>query len=167
MWHILAFALLSGIFAQAPPAPRPGPEHARLENLTGRWIVEGEAGGEKFTRTENCEWFTGGFHLICRSEVTDGTGAAVSGQSIIGYDPDEKEYTFYFISSTGTAVSMRGSVDGRVWTWIGELRVRGGLMKARTTITDQSPTAYTFTMEGSFAGGPWMLIEEGRGTKSP
>jgi len=163
---VLAIALLSGALAQAPPARRPGPERARLESLAGRWTIEGETGGEKFTRTENCEWFTGGFHLICRSDVV-GAADGVKGQSIIGYDADEKVYTFYFISSTGTAVSMRGSVDGRVWTWIGELHVRGGLMKARTTITDQSPTSYTFTMEGSFAGGPWVVLEEGRGTKSP
>src|SRR5262249_34484496 len=164
---MLAIALLGGVFAQAPAAPRPGPEHARLVGLTGQWTIEGEAGGEKFTRTENCDWFAGGFHLICRSEAIGGTGVAVKGQSIIGYDRDEKKYTFYFISSTGTAVSMRGTVGGRVWTWIGELRVRGGLMTARTTITDQSPIAYSFTMEGSFAGGPWVVLEEGRGTKSP
>jgi hypothetical protein len=162
----LAIALLSGVFAQAPPAHRPGPEHARLESLAGRWTIEGEAGGERFTRTENCEWFAGGFHLICRSDVA-GAADGVKGQSIIGYDADEKAYTFYFISSTGTAVSMRGSVSGKVWTWIGDLHVRGGLMKARTTITDQSPTSYTFTMEGSFADGPWIVLEEGRGTKSP
>ena len=53
-----------------------------------------------------------------------------------------KIYTFYFISSTGTAIFMRGTVDGRVWTWSGELRVGAELMKARTTITDQSPTSY-------------------------
>jgi hypothetical protein len=162
----LAIALLSVVFAQAPSSRQPGPEHARLESLAGRWTIEGEAGGEAFTRTEHCEWFTGGFHLICRSEVA-GAAGGVTGQSIIGYDGDEKAYTFYFISSTGTAVSMRGSVSGNVWTWIGELRVRGGLMTARTTITDQSPTAYTFTMEGSFAGGPWVVLEAGRGTKSP
>jgi Protein of unknown function (DUF1579) len=162
---VLAVALLSGLFAQAP-ARQPGPEQARLESLAGRWTIEGEAGGERFTRTETCDWFTGGFHLICRSEVT-GAADGVKGQSIIGYDSDEKAYTFYFISSTGTAVTMRGSVSGTVWTWIGDLHVRGGLMKARTTITDRSPTSYTFTMEGSFEGGPWIILEAGRGTKSP
>ena len=145
--------------------PIPGPEHARLENLAGRWVVEGESGGDRFTRSEVCEWFDGRFHLICRSEAAAASGI-VKGQSIIGYDADAKSYTFYFISSTGTSIFMRGAVAGQVWTWNGELRVGGELMKARTTITDESPSAYVFRMEGSFGDGPWMLLEEGRGTKA-
>jgi hypothetical protein len=143
----------------------PGPEEARLENLAGQWTIEGESGGDRFTRSESCEWFAGRFHLICRSEAAATTGV-VKGQSIIGYDRDAKIYTFYFISSIGTSIFMRGTVAGDVWTWNGELRVGGELMKARTTITDQSPTSYIFKMEGSFRDGPWMLLEEGRGTKA-
>ena len=158
-------SLLAGSALSQTPRPTPGPEQARLANLAGRWTIEGESGGDRFTRTETCEWFAGGFHLICRSEVVGAVGA-VKGQSIIGYDPDGNIYTFYFISSTGTAIFMRGTVDGQVWTWNGELRVGGELMKARTTITDQSPSSYTFRMEGSFVGGPWILLEEGRGTKA-
>ena len=163
----LAFAL-SLLAADAPaqtPAPKPGPEHARLASLAGRWTIAGESQGARFTRTESCGWFAGGFHLICHSEAA-GPAGTVEGQSIIGYDPDDKTYTFYFISSTGTALLMRGAVTGPVWTWNGELRVGGELMKARTTITDESPTAYTFKLEGSFGTGPWMLLEEGRGTKT-
>ena len=61
---------------------------------------------------------------------------------------------------------MRGTVADDVWTWNGELLVGAELMKARTTITDQSPTSYIFKMEGSFGDRPWMLLEEGRGTKA-
>jgi Protein of unknown function (DUF1579) len=147
------------------PQRAPGPEHARLESLAGQWTIEGESRGDRFTRSETCEWFTGHFHLICQSEAAGATGV-VKGQSIIGYDSDAKNYTFYFISSIGTSVFMRGTVTGDVWTWSGELRVGGEVMKVRTTITDQSPTSYLFKMEGSFADGPWMLLEEGRGTKA-
>jgi len=145
--------------------PTPGPEHARLEALAGRWTIEGDSNGDRFTRSESCEWFDGRFHLICRSEAAAGTGV-VKGQSIIGYDAEAKLYTFYFISSAGTSIFMRGTVAGPVWTWTGELRVGGELMKARTTITDQSADAYVFKMEGSFGDGPWMLLEEGRGIKA-
>src|SRR5262245_32143735 len=145
--------------------PTPGPEQARLETLVGRWTIEGDSRGDRFTRSESCQWFDGRFHLICRSEAAAGAGV-VSGESIIGYDAEAKNYTFYFISSTGTSVFMRGTVAGAVWTWIGELRVGGELMKARTTITDQSADAYVFKMEGSFGDGPWILLEEGRGTRA-
>ncbi len=162
---MLAISLVAGSAWSQTPRPTPGLEQSRLENLAGRWTIEGESGGDLFTRTETCEWFAGRFHLICQSEVASATGA-VKGQSIIGYDPGESTYTFYFISSTGTGIFMRGTVAGPVWTWNGELRVGGEPMKARTTITDQSPTSYIFKMEGSFAGGPWILLEEGRGTKA-
>lgn len=154
--------IISLAHAQTPRTP--GPEHARLENLAGQWTIEGESRGDRFTRSETCEWFAGRFHLICRSEA-DGATGVVKGQSIIGYDADAKNYTFYFISSIGTSILMRGTVEGTVWTWNGELRVGGEMMKARTTITDQSPTSYSFKMEGSFGDGPWMLLEQGRGTK--
>ena len=163
---MLALSLLAVSAAAQTPRRTPGPEHARLEALAGRWTISGESGGDRFTRTETCEWFAGGFHLICQSQVAGAIGA-VKGQSIIGYDSGENTYTFYFISSAGTSIFMRGTVTGQVWTWNGELRVGGELMKARTTITDQSPTSYTFKMEGSFKGGPWILLEEGRGTKTP
>jgi len=161
----VAAALIAGRADTQTPRPAPGPEHARLENLAGRWTIEGESGGDRFTRSEVCEWFDGRFHLICRSEAAGASGV-VTGQSIIGYDADAKTYTFYFISSTGTSILMRGTVAGEVWTWNGELRVGGELMKARTTITDRSPSSYVFTMEGSFGDGPWTLLEEGRGTKA-
>jgi hypothetical protein len=168
MTRVLILALALGAFTtratgQTRP-PAPGPEHARLESLTGRWTIDGESQGDRFSRTESCEWFDGKFHVICRSEAAAASGT-VKGQSIIGYDAAEKTYTFYFVSSTGTAIFMKGTVSGPVWTWSGELTVAGEPMKARTTITDRSPSEYVFTMEGSFGGGPWMLLEEGRGVK--
>jgi hypothetical protein len=102
---VLAISLLAGSASSQTPRPTRGPEQSRLENLEGRWTIEGESGGDRFTRTETCEWFSGGFHLICRSDAA-GAGGAVKGQSIIGYDPEGKIYTFYFISSTGTAISV-------------------------------------------------------------
>jgi hypothetical protein len=162
---VVAVALLATPAHAQGARPTPGPEQARLESLVGRWTIEGESGGDRFARSERCEWFDGRFHLICRSEASAAAGV-VTGQSIIGYDADAKTYTFYFISSTGTSIFMRGTVAGPVWTWIGELRVGAELMKARTTITDQSADAYVFKMEGSFGDGPWLLLEQGRGTKA-
>src|SRR3989454_7285461 len=59
--------------AQAPAAaPKPGPEHQKLAYFAGRWsesadIKPGPMGpGGKMTETSTCEWFSGGFYLVCR-----------------------------------------------------------------------------------------------------
>ena len=59
-----AFLVLFAIVIAAqeqPPAPKPGPEHAKLAYFVGKWVSEAEVkpsafgpGGE-FTSTESCE----------------------------------------------------------------------------------------------------------------
>lgn len=151
--------------------PKPGPEQTRIGYFSGRWTTEGEAQptpmgpGGKFTETSTCEWFEGGFHLVCRSEGTGPTGAMKS-QSIMGYDPNQKTYTYYSISSMGEGELVRGTVSGKVWTWNLENMVEGKSMKIRFTITEESPTSYTFRGEASFDGAPWAVVTEGKATKA-
>ena len=60
------------VLAQAPPAPKPGPEHQKLAYFVGTWTNEGEmkpspmGPGGKITGKDTCEWFEGGFSVICR-----------------------------------------------------------------------------------------------------
>src|SRR6266699_213558 len=69
--------LVISIQAQAPQGPpKPGPEVKKLDYNIGTWNVEGEAKpfgpmpGGKFTATEKCEWYSGGFFVMCHSEGT-------------------------------------------------------------------------------------------------
>src|SRR5262249_28320854 len=77
---------------QAPSGPpKPGPQHKKLAYFAGKWVSEGETKpgpfgpGGKFTFSENCEWFSSGFALVCHSEgkMPEGT---VKGLSVLGYD---------------------------------------------------------------------------------
>lgn len=162
--------LVTGIFAQVP-APKPGAEQIRIGYFAGKWSLEGEAKpspmgpGGKVKAKETCEWFSGGFQLVCHSEGTSPRGSA-KGQSVMGYDPAEKTYTYYAISSLGDGFFVRGNVSGQVWTWNTETTVDGKQMKARVTITEESPTSYAFKMEASVDGGDWAVIEEAKATKS-
>src|SRR5262245_58306247 len=78
-------ALLSAQTAAQPP--RPGPEVQKLAVFAGRWTSDGEVKpgpmgpGGKMASTSNCEWFSGGFYLVCR---TNGTmaGAPMQGLGI-------------------------------------------------------------------------------------
>ena len=66
---LLVVALSTAVAAQ-PPAPAPGPEHKRLEAFAGTWKMEGTmepsplGPGGKFTGTETCRMFEGGYHLV-------------------------------------------------------------------------------------------------------
>ena len=71
----------ASIQAQAPQGPpKPGPEVKDLDYNVGTWKVEGEAKpfgpmpGGKFTSTEKCEWYSGGFFVMCHSEGTGPMG---------------------------------------------------------------------------------------------
>lgn len=174
MTHVLTAALATTLLATTVLAQttqrKPGPEHKRIAYFAGEWKFEGESKpspmspGGKVSGTETCEWFEGGFHLVCRSKGTGPLGP-VTGQSVMGYDQGEKTYTYYGISSLGDNFFVRGHADGKVWSWQTESKVEGKLMKARVTVTEESPTAYMFRMEASFDGGPMAVIEEGKATK--
>jgi hypothetical protein len=84
----------------------------------------------------------------------------------MGYDPNEKTYTYYANSSQGEGFFVRGNVSGMVWTWNSESKMDGKLVKIRVTVTEQSPTSYAFKLEGSFDGSPWAVLEEGKATKA-
>src|SRR5438445_8852553 len=86
---VLASACVVGGLAQAPSgAPKPGPEHQKLAYFAGKWVSEGETKASafgpamKFSFVETCEWFSGGFAIVCHSEGKMGEGA-VKGLSVM------------------------------------------------------------------------------------
>jgi Protein of unknown function (DUF1579) len=170
LFAALTAGLLSTPALAQPPARKPGEEEKRIGFFAGTWTFEGEVKASpmgpagKSSGRDTCEWFPGAFHLVCRGEGTSPMGTSKS-QSIFGYDPNEKTYTFYLNSSLGDGFFGRGNVSGKVWTWNFENKMEGKLMKGRVTITEESPTAYSFKTESSVDGGPWTLIEEAKARK--
>lgn len=155
--------------AQQPPATaKPGPEQKRLGYFVGDWSFQGEAKESpmgpagKFSATESCSSF-GGFHVVCRSKGTGPRGAS-TGQATMSYDAARKTYTYHAISSLGDVFFVRGQVDGKVWTWTDDITVEGKPLKIRATVTEESPTAYSFKLEAG-DGASMAVIEEGRATK--
>lgn len=159
----------SAVIAQQP-APKPGAEHKRIAYFAGQWSYQGEAKagplgpGGKITSTETCEWYAGGFQLVCRAKITGPRGKGTS-ESIMSYDLARKTYTLYAFSSHGDSFFVRGQVDGKVWTWADDMIIEGKSMKIRATITEETPTSYSFKLEGSADGGKMTIMEEGKATK--
>jgi hypothetical protein len=159
------------IQAQAPQGPpKPGPEVKRLAYNIGTWNIVGEAKpfgpmpGGKFTATEKCEWYSGGFFVTCRSEGAGPMGPA-KGVSFLGYDPNEKVYTYHEFTNTGEAIDSKGTVNGDTWNWTAESKMGDTKMSVRVTIKQVSKTEYTFKLEISQNGGEFSVVEEATGHK--
>jgi hypothetical protein len=158
--------------AQGQAAPKPGPEHAKLGYFVGVWNADGEAKsgpmgpGGKITSKDKCEWFEGGFSVICHSKGTSPMGPTKS-IGIIGYNAEEKVYTYYGVDNSGMTMSTvpRGTLDGDTWHYTDESLMGGQKVKTRVTIKEVSPTSYTFTMEAQGPDGKWMTMMESKNTK--
>jgi hypothetical protein len=170
----VALAWISAsLAAQAPQAPKPGPEHEKLGYFVGKWTSEGEmkpspfGPGGKMTMTETCNWFEGKFVVLCHSQGKGPMGA-VKGVAIMSYSTEEKVYTYYGADSTGMTMASvpRGTVQGDTWTYTDESTMGGQKVKSRFTMTVQSPTAYTFKWEMQGADGKWTSLMEGRAAKT-
>jgi hypothetical protein len=159
-------------FGQATPTqlPKPGPEVQKLAYYVGTWKTEGDItagplrGAFKFSETGTCEWFAGGFQIVCRHEGTRPAGN-VADLSIIAYDAEAKGYTYFTITSLGDTASVAGSLTGNRWTSLWNGKVDSKPARFRYTEVHVSPTSYTFKTERSIAGGPWRVLEEGTSTK--
>jgi hypothetical protein len=168
---LVALALSAAVTAQAPaPPPKPGPEIQKLAYFVGSWKYEGETKpgdfgpAGKFTGEETCDWFTGGFQVVCHSTEASVIGKS-TGMSVMAYNAEDKIYTFYSISSRGENFHGSATFTGSTMTITWEGNMGGKPAKVRGTIMQASPTSYTFKMEGSTGGGPWVTVGEGKETK--
>jgi len=158
-------------FAQNPPAPpKPGPELQKLKVFLGSWKIEGEAKpgpmgpGGKFTGTTHNQWMSGGFFVVGRNTGDMGP-MKVTGTSYLGYNTEEKVYTYNEFNSMGEKVAAKGTVEGNTWTWDNEEKMQGKVVKGRFTEKVTSPTSYDFKFEMSMDGKPFETVMEGKATK--
>src|SRR5215469_1871041 len=107
---LLAFAVTFAccaavVQAQAPMAPKPGPEVKKLAVMVGKFTNEGEmkAGAmgptspaQKATGADDCRWVAGGFGLLCNSTVEMG-GVKATEVAIVYYDPTSKMYHYHSV----------------------------------------------------------------------
>jgi hypothetical protein len=171
-YAVVSLAGLQFVGAQAPEAPKPGPEHARLGYFVGKWTAEGEwkpgpmGPGGKTRSSDTCEWFEGRFSVICRSEGTTPMGPSKS-IGILGYSTEEKVYTYYGIDNSNMTMASvpRGTVRGDTWTYTDESMMGGKQVKSRVTIKELSPTEHTFRMEMQGPDGKWAPMMESKNTK--
>jgi len=171
----VCLVLSSGLaLAQAPgEKPKPGPEHKKLGYFVGKWIADADMKpspfmpGGKVTNRDTCEWFDGGFAVICRSEGKGPMGPT-KALGILGYSMEEKAYTYYGLDNSpmNMATVPRGTVEGDTWVYNDESKMGGKMVKSRYTIKVTSPTSYTFKWELVGEDGAWQTMMEGKTTKA-
>ena len=159
------------VIAQEPgKPPQPSPEHKKLGVFAGTWSDEAvmKAGpfgsGGKMNLTETCDWFTGGFSLVCHTEATGYLGH-VKTLTVLTYDPEEKNYRLHEFNSVGWSGAAKGTVDGDTWMFDGESKIGGRMVKNRYTIKLSTPDSASMTSEVSVEGGPMALLMELKGTR--
>jgi hypothetical protein len=170
---LACMALLLGIVLSArvqTETLKPAPELKKLDYFVGTWASEGEikpgpmGSGGKFTGTNRVQWMDGAFFLVTLSEFNGAMGKGTE-TAYMGYDSNEKMYTYDSFNTLGEADHAKGNVDGDTWTWQSETRVGAQTMKARLTIKVLSATAYNFKFEMSPDGATWNTVLEGKDTK--
>lgn len=163
----LSVALAS---AQAPEAPKPAPELARLSYFSGNWTSEGDlkpspwGPGGKFTSKAHVEWMSGKFFLLSHGSFTGAMGSGTE-MAVMGYKADDKVYTYDDYNSMGEAEHSTGTISGDTWTWLGDEKQNGKSFKGRFTIKELTPTSYSFKYEMQPEGSQWSTIMEGKATK--
>jgi hypothetical protein len=172
-WISVALLSWTGIATaqQADEPLKPLPEHKALGYFAGKWISESEmkpgpyGPGGKMTSNDDCQWFDGGFQLVCKSQAKGPVGSMAS-LGIMTYNPNERVYSYYGIDNKGMNELSIGNKEGPKWTFMSTTQMGEQTLKSRYTIVESSPTAYTFKWETSPDGTKWSTVMEGKSTKS-
>ena len=152
-------------------APKPGPEVKKLGYFVGTWSNSGEVKQNpfmpagKFTGTSKCEWFPGGFHVVCH-DTGKGPMGTMHGLGIMAYNTEDKVYTYAGADSSGMSVAAKGNVDGNNWVYTSEDKMGGKTFHGRYSMVTASPDSYTFKYEMSEDGNNWTTMMEGKTTKA-
>jgi hypothetical protein len=169
---IAGCALLTAIPLHAQAPPPPAPELQKLAFMTGHWTEEGTATmgppgtpSTKWTETSDADWMDGNYFLVEHSNMDLGPMGKGHEMSIMGYDSDNRVYTYTAFDSWGEAEKSTGTVNGDTWTWLSDEHMGGQTFKGRFTMKVLSPTSYTMKYERSPDGTNWMTAVEGTATK--
>ncbi len=150
---------------QTAGPPQPGPEEKRLGYFVGKWTEEVDlkpsalGPGHKGTIKQTCDWFFGGFQVVCHGDFS-GTVGERKDLSIFSYSREEKVYLYYQIISDGDADSSKGTVRGDTWTWQSETKVGDKVIKGRFIYKEASKDTATMTYEIQGDDGKWNLVME-------
>jgi hypothetical protein len=155
---VLAAAPSAG--QEAPPMPKPGPEHEVFKMDVGTWdaIVEvTPAPGAPPMKSTGVEVNTIGCGGLC--VITDFKGEAMGapfhGHGVMAWDPAKKKYVGSWTDSMSTGLAVAESTwdpAAKKWTgWMEAPDMTGKVMKMRSVVEWRDASTRVFTM---YSPGP-------------
>ena len=175
IFAVVSALVLAAAVAMAQPgeAPKPTPEQQKLGYYVGAWKSEGEVKANpfmpagKFSSSDQCAWFEGGFAVVCHSEGSTPMGPT-KGIGIMGHNTEEGVYTYYGVDNSPMTMASvpKGTIQGNTWTYTDESKMGGKMVKSRYVMEQLSPTSYTFKWEMQDEAGAWQTIMDGKATKA-
>jgi hypothetical protein len=169
---LLGILLFSTVAFAQMDIPKPGPEVKKLDFFVGHWTSEGDTKpgpmgpGGKFTMQENSEWMDGGYFVVIHSKYSGGGMPNGTSTAYMGYDTQEKVYTYDEFNSTGEHIHSTGTLEGDNFSWMSDMKMGPQTMKGRFTMKLMPPNAYAYKFEVSSDGKDWTLVMEGKDTKA-
>jgi hypothetical protein len=151
----------------------PGPEVKKLAVMVGRFTIEDElkAGAMgpnspamKFRGAENCKWTASGFAVICQAALYR-PGTKYSETSFQYYDPTAKTYQYHAVDSSGGVEDKTGTVNGDVWTWLGQSTYAGKQYHTRYIMKFVSADSFEYTDEMGESESQMKVIVSGKETR--
>jgi hypothetical protein len=145
----------------------------KLAVMVGRFTVEDElkAGAMgsnspamKFTGTDDCRWTAGGFAVFCEAALHR-PGWKSSEASFVYYDPASKTYQYHAVDSSGGTENKTGTVNGDVWTWLGDSIFAGKLYHTRYIMKFVSADSYEYTDESGESESSMKVFVSGKETR--
>ena len=173
---VLAAGLVASLSATAllgqAPAPKPGPEHQKLNIWVGDWTYEGEdqatplGPAGKFAGKMTDRPILGGFFVEWRIEEP---GPAGPNQyvGVCGYDGLNKKYFWNGFASDGSFHSVSYTIDGTTVSLSGVHQFKDKAYKIRGTVVFGADFAsFVQKREISVDGQTWMPHWQGKFTKT-
>lgn len=156
---------------EAPAAPKPGPEHAKMAFFLGSWNAEGEmksgplGPGGKFTYVANCDWMSGNFAILCPLRSAD-AWRTITGTSILSCAPAEKSPIYFDTNSMGQNTFSHSLAEGDSGFGIGQVRTpqNGKTVHSRYTVKRLTDDSACFKYEMA-TEEPLAVIMRGKQTR--
>ena len=130
-------------------------------NIDGNMIVDTKGMAATIKATQGCEWYLGGYAVVCRTSGTIG-GAANESASLMYYDTFRNGYVTTAVGSLKDATGS-GAFDIKPGSFVftSEFLLGGKPARDRMTLSNMTPDGGTWKYELSVAGGPLKPAGEG------
>lgn len=129
---------------------KPGPEHAKLREIEGKWNVVMEMGEQKTKGTSTFKSINGGMWLASDFDGDLGGGLKFQGHGLDGYDQQKKKYVSIWTDSMSSApLHLEGDYDskGKQLVMTGDSTTPDGKpQKVKTTTESKDKDHFTFKM---------------------